>query len=337
MMELINSDNPINKILQLENFENVNIEIFYISITKTLDCIYKSCDILVKRDVEEWYLNHTITNLKTVKKEGDFNCFSYNNEISINGQIAVIDTKNQKGSIEENLGLMKKAIIDSEGEIGNQTKFHLLKINIESKDVYFGYYKGVKKQTAKRKYLWLIEGKNFQSVENKIVELGGNIDFIIFEEKIYVINPRNFEFAFLYSDHITEKRDENLKKITDIDIFKKDNDKDFFKDRASHHLMARGIAQIKDEDLKALKDNFNKRCEELLKIKNSIENEPEKEELLKSELGILIDLTNYIDFENNKIIFNEEDDPKPLLYLFQDKIMKSFLTEKVTTILAKHA
>ncbi|MBC1532071.1 DUF4868 domain-containing protein [Listeria seeligeri] len=335
-MELGNVNHPINRILQLENFENINIEIFYISVTKTLDCIYKSCDILVEKDVKKWYLNHTITNLRAIKKDSEFKCFAYNNEISIHDQIAVIDTKEQKGPIKDNLDLMRKAMIDSDGEMSNQTKFHLLKINIDSKDVYFGYYKGVKKQNAKRKYLFLIEGKNFKSIDNKIVELGGNIDFIILEEKIYVINPRNFEFAFLYSDHITKKRDKNLEKITELDIFKNDHDKYFFRNGSSHHLMARGIAQIKGEDLKALKNNFNERCKELLEIKNTIQKEPEKEEILKSELGVLIDLTNYIDFEDNKIIFNEGDDPKPLLYLFEDKIMKSFLTEKVTTILAKH-
>lgn len=334
-MDINNNKHIVNKILGAEDLNTVTTEIFYISVAKNLDCIYKSCDIVVEKEVKNWYLEHTIENLKELKKEDKFSCFNYNNEISIHDSIAVIDTKEQEGPLKTNLDLLKKAIINDTGKINNNCRFHLLKASLDSEEVFFCYYKGIKRQHAKKKYLKVIEGREFEAIDDKIVELGGKLDFIVFKEKIYIINPRNFEFAFQYSDHITAKRDKNLEKIAEIDIFKKDSDKELFKNRASHHLMARGIAQISDEDLKALKANFSDRCNDLREIKKTIKEEPEKEKELRSALGILIDLTNYIDLEEDKIIFNENDDPKPLLYMFEDKIMESYLTKKVITILAK--
>lgn len=335
MVTLNTKGHFINDILSEDNFSAISTEVFYISSSKKLDCIYKSCEVSMDEDVKDWYLKETIFQLKKLRSEDGFSCYDYNNEISIKDSIAVIDTRIVGGVLKERLNLLKEAIVSDNGDL-DKCKFHLLKASLNEKKIYFGYYKGLKKFTARKKILF-IEGSEFKEIKDPVVELGGKIDFILFEEFIYVINPQHFEFAFLYSDHITKLRDENLEKITNMDIFKEEKDKDFFKSNSMHHLMARGIAQIKEGDLKALKSNFDDRCAELREIKDRINQQPEKEKELRDELGILIDLTNYIDLGENKIIFNENDNPKSLLYLFEDKIMESFLTKKVTTILAKQS
>ncbi|MCG4808376.1 hypothetical protein L0P46_10930, partial [Collinsella aerofaciens] len=65
---------------------------------------------------------------------------------------------------------------------------------------------------------------------------------------------------------------------------------------------------------------------------NISSNDAVKDELQK-EKGILIDLIPFIDFDNNNsLIINENSDIKPLLHLFQDKIVETYLTRKIKSM-----
>ena len=184
--------------------------------------------------------------------------------------------------------------------------------------------------SAKKRYcLGIIESNDFHELTQPMIEIGGVPSFIIHNQYIYVINPRNFEYAFKYSDHITLKRDENLNRIVNMDFFDDPVAKDFFYQKSRGHLRARSIAQISDETFMVLEENFNERCEELNSIKQRIEDDPELLRELQEKSKIILELMDYIDLDNHKIMFDEESDPTPLLHLFQDKIMESFLTKHI--------
>lgn len=60
------------------------------------------------------------------------------------------------------------------------------------------------KKWEKIKHL-IFEGDKFVENTHTMIDLGGPISFIIHKKNVYIIQPRNFEFAFKYSDHITKK------------------------------------------------------------------------------------------------------------------------------------
>lgn len=333
-MDINSSKHILNQLLEKSNYEKIGTEVYCITPMKDLDIKYKSFEAtLEEKNLKEWFIKHTLNELKKLKIDGEFYSTKYNNELKINESIAEIDTDESEGILQKNLKKLKKAISKNEGELNTNVKFTLLKMRLKDKAVYFGYYKGIKNYGNKKKY-GLIRGKEFHEIGDDIIELGGPIHFIIYENCIYVINPQMFEYAFQYSDHITKKRDENLKAIVKIDIFD-EKSKKIFLDNSSHHLMARGIAQITDTEIGAIKDNFKDRCNELIEIKKKIDEDPQSENDIKEEIGVLMDLMDLINLEKQQIILKEESNVKPLVWLFEDKIMESFLTKKIQTILAK--
>lgn len=78
---------------------------------------------------------------------------------------------------------------------------------------------------------------------------------------------------------------------------------------------------------------YNERCKELKIIYDNISSNDAVKDELQKEKGILIDLIPFIDFDNNNsLIINENSDIKPLLHLFQDKIVETYLTRKIKSM-----
>ena len=94
-------------------------------------------------------------------------------------------------------------------------------------------------------------------------------------------------------------------------------------------------SKLVDKAIKNLKSYFEDRCEDLKIIKEKIEENPGSTEKFKVDFGIIIDLLNFIDLENKKIQITDEnkDDINNIFYLFQNKIVTSFLTREVKTAL----
>src|SRR5690625_2086435 len=199
--------------------------------------------------------------------------------------------------------------------------FQIIELTYNDKKISFCFYKSVKK-ISKSKRMGFFSSNEFRSLKKEFVEFGGKISFFIADSYIYIIDPRHFEWAFDYKDNITSARKENLSKITSMEFFNDDKVIDCFKKAANHHLLARGIANMKEETLSNVEVHFNKRITELKELKKKRDSlEGDSREKFKKEIGELNNLIKYIDFHSNSITFNEGDDPKPLLHFFQDKIV----------------
>src|SRR5699024_687085 len=140
----------------------------------------------------------------------------------------------------------------------------------DEEQIFFGYYQKIKKST-KRKRLLRIEGTRFHSINDGIVNLGGNFDFIIHHESIYILNPRYFEFAFKFNEHIENKRDKVLNTITYLSCLVNEDTKNIFVEQAQSHLFARSLAQVSDATLNNLESYYNDRCEDLKEINTRLE------------------------------------------------------------------
>lgn len=246
---------------------------------------------------------------------------------------------NLEESIYSDLIETKKAMIEaatentSQIDYLNHSNFHLIKFYTEEDCLYFGYYKGTRKNGKKKKVLFF-ESDEFVENDNLMIEIGGAISFVIHNNDIYIIQPRHFEFAFKYSDHITQQRDKNVNKLIELPFFLDDEVKEKFKQKSSNHLFSRGIASMSDDTFNDIEMHYNDRCIELKVISDKIKADPEIEVKFKKEKGILIDLIELIDFENdNQIILKEESDVKPLLHLFQDKIVETYLTKQIKAMI----
>lgn len=167
----------------------------------------------------------------------------------------------------------------------------------------------------------------FVFIDDSIIDVGGNIDFFIVDDYIFIINVKNFEYAFDYRDHINVLRNQNLTQIISMPFFDHEgSNKSIFEESCKRFFYSRSLAQIKPETLNAIQANFQDRCTELAYIKDNVPTEQVEKEKYMLKYGTLWDLFEYIDLENYKIVFSEGF-PKTLLHFFADKIVRSFLTE----------
>lgn len=342
-MDINNLDNIINQISNESiEFSKIDLTFYLVHKQKNADFYYDSKEITLEPEVIKWLKENIKTNLNLLKMEDDNNEKSffvskYNHEFKKTDNIAVIHLDESKKLKEKKEMLIN--CIENNNDLYNEknTNFQIIKLKYESKKVYFGYYRGVKSNSSKsrkKKKLIFKNSNSYGFIEDVIIDIGGNIDFFIIEDYIFIINLQNFEYAFDYRDHIIEQRDINLSIITSMDFFKgKDSNKDKFEEKCKRYIFSRSLAQISKDTLTILQEKFDERCEELKKIKENVpENDEEKEKYIK-KYGSLWELFEFIDLENKKIIFKEDMQPTPLIHFFANKIVKSFLTEdyKVAT------
>lgn len=286
-------------------------------------------------DLNGWLKRNICDEIKNLKKDEKLETTPYDIEVIKQGKVGVINLEEETyASLKET---KEKLISSIDGESDEdditKTNFQISKIYKEERCIYICYYGAVKKSTKKKKWI-IIESKAFHEAREGVVNIGGSIDFIIQDNHIYVINNRNFEYAFKYMDLISEKRDFALNKIIALDIFD-DDSIELFITKSQEYPYARGLAGISDETIANIKKYYPERCTEIKMISDKLSEATEKERrAVEEEYGILTQLTEFIDFENdNRIVIDEESNIKPLMHFFQDKIMKSFLTEKIKTIL----
>jgi len=336
MVNNLNDERHIlNEIINCDDDSKLALGIFCIKHYNQLNSKYISREVTLVDELRDWLkksIKDELNSLKVKSSNGDELIFlfnNYNDEFNINDSISVINVDEKGEPLKDTLSKMLESIAKNEGELKN-TNFYLVKVELEEKKCYIGYYRGFKKNGNKKKYgLGLIESDKFSILDQPLIEFGGTPQFIIHDNYIYVINPKQFEYAFKYTDHITQKRDENLSRIVSMSFFSDTVAKETFFEKSKNHLRARAIAQISEKTFTVLEDNFNARCEEIKIIKQTMEDDPTVVEELKENAKVIIDLFEYLDLDNHKIIFNENSDPTPLLHLFQDKIVESFLTKRM--------
>lgn len=98
-----------------------------------------------------------------------------------------------------------------------------------------------------RSYKKLMVFKNanqFVFAEDTVIDLGGNVDFFIMADHIFIINVKSFENAFDYKDHIAELRDQNLAQIVSMPFFEGEtSNKELFEESCKKFIQSRGLAQ----------------------------------------------------------------------------------------------
>ncbi|EGO5065367.1 DUF4868 domain-containing protein [Enterococcus faecalis] len=331
-----NESKVIDNLFNQKNLDELSTEFFYLRHVN-LDEKYKAVEVKVSAEMVNWIKKDIKTNLESFWDEQNkkFNIKNYNHELTINDTIAKLDLSVDTMT---ELNLTKEKMIESiinkdkNADELNNSKFNLIKFSIKEDQVYFGYYKGTKKSGKKIKHL-IFEGDKFVKNTHTMIDLGGPISFIIHNKNVYIIQPRNFEFAFKYSDHITKKRTENINKLIELPFFPDEETKEIFRKKASNHLYSRGLANMNESIFNEITNYYNERCEELKIIYDNISSNDSIKDELQKEKGILIDLIPFIDFDNNNsLIINENSDIKPLLHLFQDKIVETYLTRKIKSM-----
>lgn len=313
--------------------DKISTEFFYMKHVKQ-DEKYKAIEVDVSNKLVDWIKKDIKPNLENYwdNDNKQFSINSYNHELTLMDSIAKLDLSLSKYDyIKQVKDKMFEAMIHKSKDTNNlfRSSFHLVKFYTEEECVYFGYYKGIRKNGKKKKTA-IFEHEQF--IENKhiMIDLGGAISFIIYDETIYIIQPRNFEFAFKYSDHITTMRNENIENLIKLPMFLDEESKELFRVKASNHLFSRSLANMDRVTFDEIEQYYYDRCNELKVLYNKIKTSPEKKEDFIKEKGILVDLLDFIDFENdNKLKIDEESDIKPLLHLFQDKIVEKYLTRKI--------
>ena len=287
------------------------------------------------KDLNDWLKDYICKSILKFKGENKFfNLTKYNVEISEKDKIAEIDLNDNKYKIlkEKKDKLINCINSESSDDVINITNFQMSKIYQDDLCIYVCFYGGAKKSTKQRR-IFNLRGKKFKEIDDGIINIGGDFDFIIEDEKIYVKNYRNFEFAFKYTDEIEKRRDHVVEKIISLNLFDKDSES-IFKEKSGEYTYSRGLANIDEDTLSNIQNYYTKRCEEISLISKKLkEATDEEKEQLEKENGILIKLVDFFDFNNYKIKISEDDNITPLIHFFEDKIMKSFLTEKVTSVL----
>lgn len=338
----INSEqHMINKILNLEEkeYSNIGINIYLVNRDKQKDEYYFSKSVEVDSKIKEFlriYIIEQLTSFKIDEDQG-FLIQKYNQEFQLNdylGQFNLAELGDENKAVSK-IHLLKKAIVKDSLENIKQAKFQIITLSYENEKVDFCFYTGIKKN-AKTKRLALFSSNEFKLISEEIIEFGGKLSFFMDEKDVYVIDPRYFEYAFDYTDHIAEISQNNIEQITTMNFFPDDNTRENFKKASSHQLFARSLARIEPETLKNVEKYYHDRIGELKEIKNKrdeITNASEKEKFEKT-IGELNDLIGFIDFSNDTIKFNEGENPKPLLHFFQDKIVTSFLTKEIKVMMA---
>jgi len=334
-MDINHRDNLIHKLSTINEAQMQDIDVAFHLVRKQseADQLYQTSEIALHPDVKKWVRSNIIKSLQELKEEGDANnsvflVGEYNHEISPNDKIAKF-ALNQV--LLSKKGKLITALRCPDPEYPEKrTSFQIVKLTYEEQDAYFCYYRGTRKTSSKKKAV-LKNANQYVFADEAIIDIGGNIDFFIVGDYIYIINVRNFEFAFDYRDH-------NLTEIVSMPFFDGENsNSEIFEESCKKFIYSRSLAQIKPDTLTAIQTNFQDRCNELSQIKANLPRGQAEKERYMAKYGTIWELFEFIDLEARKIIFNEGASPRPLLHFFADKIVKSFVTEDFKIAVAYEA
>ena len=85
------------------------------------------------------------------------------------------------------------------------------------------------------------------------------------------------------------------------------------------YIHSRSLAQIQQDTLEVLQQNFEDRCNELSRIQNAVPEDDAEQEEYKKKFGSLWDLFDFIDVENYKLFIMKEINLRYLFIFLQIK------------------
>ncbi|MCK8487024.1 DUF4868 domain-containing protein [Paenibacillus sp. MBLB2552] len=338
-MDINHNDNLIYKLSNMsdEQLKDVDLSFHLVRLQKEADQLYQSAEIQLAPDVITWLKKNVVKSLNGLKQADEtenkvFLVGDYNHEISINDQIAKFTVNEEYKELSDKVGKLTTSLSNPDPEYPEKdTKFQIVKLTFNNETAYFCYYRSIKKNSMKassKKILVYKNASQYEFVDDTMIDLGGSIDFFIVNNYIYIVSAQRFENAFVYSDHMIERRDQNIEQIISMPFFDSEaSNSKMFQESCKKYAYSRTLANINSETMAAVQKNFDARCKELSQIK---ENEPKDQtakERYIAKYGILWGLFEYIDLKNRKVIFTEDASPKPLIHFFANKIVKSFVTE----------
>lgn len=325
MNNLINKNefiNDENSIIQkfINNPKDIKIEFYLFRKLRENKGEYESLELTLKEDIIDFLKENLSNDFEELTIDSKFHVSNYNDEFQINDTLASLDI-NENENIKQRFDKMKQSLSEDKLNV-ERAKFQTIRLIDETnnKTCYIFYYQGTKKMASNKK-LRFISTESYDLVESDLVKIGGSLDFIIDENGIlYIKSPRPFEWTFDYNDHINEKRDENIKKIIDTQVFIDKEAEDIFREEANKYIRSRSLASM-DENL------FESFQEYFTNIVNELEIMKENDE----EMGILEELYNFIDFENVKIKINDsnKENINTVFLLFQNKIVEALFTKEI--------
>lgn len=341
-LDLNSTGNFIHKISKMtdEELGTLDLQVYLVSKANQSDALFFSKKELLNPDLRIWLkkrIKKELNNIKIDSAEGKkFYTAEYNHELTKADYIAkfvIEDDEDLKGKIGK---LLQSLNENNDTFLDKDANFQVVKISEETEHTYFIFYRGVKISAMERRSvskLPTVRDRGQLVIQDKnVIEFGGKIELFIHEDILYILNPRTLEYTFNYDDHIKRQRDINLDTITSMSFFDDESNTRRFKEISSQYILSRGLASIKRDTLEALEESFGERCEELKVIKNEIpENEQDREAYLE-KYSSLWPLYEHIDVDNQKVRFNPDHEVTPLLHLFSDKIVESFLTKKFKSL-----
>lgn len=314
--------NDKNSIIQkfINNSNDITIEFYLFRKLNEKKGEYESLELTLKNDILDFLKNNLDNDFKEMIHNDKFHVSNYNDEFQINDTLASMDIKENKNLIQR-FNNMKQSLAENKLEI-TRAKFQIIRLIDETNDkaCYIYYYQGTRKMASNKK-LRFLSTEDYSLIESDLVKIGGSLDFIIDENEIlYIRSPRQFEWAFDYTDHITQKRNENIDKIINTQIFTDEKAEKLFKEEGTKYIRSRSLASMDESLFEGFNEYFENIVDEMNRMKSNGE-----------DMGILNELDNFIDSKNFKININDDnkENINTVFLLFQNKIVKAFFTKEI--------
>lgn len=334
-MNINHAEHPVQLLIACDTEEKqsqIDLKLFVVRKEKEADHYYRSKVITLAEEVTSWLKDQLIRSFKSFQQpEGDESKFAvsdYHLEVQKNEQLAKLVIQEQHSTLNTRKNGLLHALTETDQSIEERdTHFQIIRLDIEQYKIYCCFYRKPKVGTKKRR-LAIKDSNVFHFVSDDLLELGGKIDFFILTNEIYISNLLSFENMFDYRDHINEARDYNLHQIVNLPFFAaEESNKDIFEQHCKQHVYSRSLAQLSADNIAALEDNFEERCDELKLIRKRLPRNAQKAEEYRKKYAAIWELYSFLDLEHYQIKYEPDQKPTTLIHFFADKIKQSFLTK----------
>lgn len=340
-MNINHAEHPVQLLIACDTEEKksqIDLKFFLVRKEKEADHYYRSKVIILAEEVIIWLKDQLIDSFKSFQHtEGEKAIFAvsdYHLEVQKNEQLAKLVINEQYRTLNTRKNGLLYALTETDQTIEEQdTHFQMIRLDIEQHKIYCCFYRKPKAGTKKRK-LAIKDSNVFHFVSDDLLELGGKIDFFMINKEVYISNLLSFENMFDYRDHIHEARDYNLNQILNLPFFAGEHsNKHIFEQHCKQHVYSRSLAQLNSDNLAALEENFEERCDELKLIRKRLPRNPQKAEEYLKKYAAIWELYSFIDLEHYQIKYEPNQKPTTLIHFFADKIKQSFLTKNFSIAL----
>jgi len=178
LLNINNSENLIFKLSNItedEQLSNIDVSFHLVKKQREADDQYQTLEIELAPDVKKWIRKNIIKSLIDLKHDNNvFNVGDYNHEISINDKIAKFSLNTVTDMLDKKIKLISSLRRSDTEYPEKQTNFQIVKLTFEEHMAYFGYYRGIKRNTSRtRKRMAFKNTNQFQFMDDTtIIDIG---------------------------------------------------------------------------------------------------------------------------------------------------------------------